>query len=50
MRSYVYEGGRKYWLAELEKRRKGRERLGEIVRESNKRVENQLRNWRENEV
>lgn len=50
MRSYVYEGGRKYWLMELEKRREKRDRLEEIVRESNKRVENQLRNWRVNEV
>ena len=50
MRSYIYEGGRKYWLAELEKRRKERDRLKEIVRESNKRVENQLRNGRESEV
>jgi len=50
MRSYIYEGGKKFWLVELEKRRKEREQLGEIVRESNKRVENQLRNWRESEV
>lgn len=50
LRSYVYEGGRKYWLAELKRRRKERDRLEEIVRESNKRVENQLRNWRESEV
>mgnify|MGYP007092174612 CR=1 FL=1 len=50
MRGYIYEGGRKYWLMELEKRRKERDRLEEIVRESNKRVENQLRNWRESEV
>lgn len=50
MRSYIYEGGKKFWLAELEKRREERNRLEEIVRESNKRVKNQLCNWRENEV
>lgn len=50
MRSYIYGGGKKYWLAELEKRREERDRLEEIVRESNERVKNQLRNWWENEV
>lgn len=50
MKVLTYEEGREYWLVELEKRRKEREWLGEIVRESNERVENQLCNWRESEV